>query len=90
MLTPIIFFNLVMQVIGTLQDFTGAFVITNGGPMYATYLFGLKIYDDGFGYMKMGYASAMSWILFIIILICTTVVFKSSSTWVYYEDGGKK
>jgi oligogalacturonide transport system permease protein len=89
-LTPIIFFNLVMQMIGTLQDFTGAFIITNGGPLYATYLFGLKIYDDGFGLMKMGYASAMSWVLFAIILLFTTVIFKSSSLWVYYEDGGDK
>jgi oligogalacturonide transport system permease protein len=63
MLSPIIFFNLVMQTIGTLQDFTGAFVVTNGGPLYATYLFGMKIYDDGFGLLKMGYASAMSWVL---------------------------
>lgn len=90
MLTPIIFFNLVMQMIGALQDFTASFVITNGGPMYATYLFGLKIYDDGFGLMKMGYASAMSWILFVVILVLTTFIFKSSSTWVYYEDGGDK
>jgi len=90
MLTPIIFFNLVMQSIGALQDFTASFVITNGGPMYATYLFGLKIYDDGFGLMKMGYASAMSWVLFIIIIVLTAVIFKTSDSWVYYEDGGGK
>lgn len=90
MLSPILFFNLVMQMIGALQDFTGAFVITNGGPMYATYLFGLKIYDDGFGLMKMGYASAMSWVLFAIILIFTTVIFRTSDSWVHYEDGGGK
>ena len=89
MLSPIIFFNLVMQTIGTLQDFTGAFVVTNGGPLYATYLFGMKIYDDGFGLLKMGYASAMSWVLFVIILVFTVIIFKVSSTWVYYEDGGK-
>lgn len=88
MLTPIIFFNLVMQMIGALQDFTAAFVITNGGPLYATYLFGLKIYDEGFGLMKMGYASALSWVLFIVILIFTVVIFKSSSSWVHYDDGG--
>lgn len=90
MLSPIIFFNLVMQMIGAFQDFTGAFVITNGGPMYSTYLFGLKIYDEGFGLMKMGYASALSWILFIIIMVFTAIIFKSSSSWVHYEDGGDK
>ncbi len=89
LLTPIIFFNLVMQLIGALQDFTGAFVITGGGPLYATYLFGLKIYDDGFGLLKMGYASAMSWLLFVIIMIITFIMFKLSDKWVYYEDGGK-
>jgi oligogalacturonide transport system permease protein len=88
MLSPIIFFNLVMQTINVLQDFTAAFVITNGGPLYSTYLFGLKIYDEGFGKMKVGYASALSWVLFIIILVFTTIIFKSSSTWVHYEDGG--
>lgn len=89
MLSPIIFFNLVMQIIGAFQDFTAAFVITNGGPMYSTYLFGLKIYDEGFGLMKMGYASALSWVLFIVILIFTLIIFKTSSSWVHYEDGGE-
>ncbi len=90
MLTPIIFFNLIMQSINALQEFTGAFVITNGGPMYATYLFGLKIYDDGFQFLKMGYASALSWVLFGIMMILTGVLFKSSDSWVHYEDGGDR
>lgn len=88
MLTPIIFFNLVMQSINAFQEFTAAFVITNGGPMRATYLFGLKIYDEGFQFLKMGYASALSWVLFILMIVFTTILFKSSSTWVYYDDGG--
>jgi oligogalacturonide transport system permease protein len=88
MLTPIIFFNLVMQSINVLQDFTAAFIVTNGGPMKATYMMGLKIYDDAFRFMKMGYASATSWILFIIIVLLTGLLFRSSGSWVHYEDGG--
>jgi len=89
LITPIIFFNLIMQMVNAFQEFTAAMVITNGGPLNSTYLFGLLIYENGFKFFKMGYASAQSWILFIIILIFTLVVFKSSSKWVYYEDGAK-
>lgn len=88
LLTPIIFFNLIMQMVNAFQDFTGAFVITNGGPMKSTYLFAMKLYDEGFLFFKMGYASALSWVLFIIILIFTALTFKSSSSWTHYEDGG--
>ncbi len=89
MITPILFFNIVMQSINALQNFTSAFVITNGGPMKATYLIGLKLYLDGFSNFKMGYASAISWILFAIILLLTALVFRSSKFWVHYDDGGK-
>ncbi|SDD48244.1 oligogalacturonide transport system permease protein [Paenibacillus sp. UNCCL117] len=89
MLTPIILFNLVMQTIGALQEFTAAFVVTNGGPMKSTYLIGLKIYDDAFQSLKMGYASALSWVLFAIILMLTLIIFRSSKSWVHYEDGGR-
>ncbi|UUZ89746.1 sugar ABC transporter permease [Paenibacillus sp. P25] len=89
MLTPIVLFNLVMQTIGALQEFTAAFVVTNGGPMKATYLIGLKIYDDAFQNLKMGYASALSWVLFAMILILTLLIFRSSRAWVHYEDGGE-
>ncbi|WP_235941564.1 carbohydrate ABC transporter permease [Paenibacillus puerhi] len=89
MLTPIILFNLVMQTIGALQEFTAAFVVTNGGPMKSTYLIGLKIYDDAFQSLKMGYASALSWVLFAIILVLTLIIFRSSKSWVHYEDGGR-
>lgn len=88
-LTPLIFFNLVMQMINAFQEFTGAFVITNGGPMKSTYLFAIKLYDEAFKFYKMGYASALSWILFFIIMLFTAFIFKSSSYWVYYEDGGE-
>lgn len=89
LLTPIIFFNLVMQTINALQEFTAAFVVTNGGPLKSTYLFGLKIYDEAFQNMKMGYASALSWFLFAMILLLTLLIFRSSRSWVHYEDGGK-
>ena len=87
-ITPIVFFNLIMQSINALQNFTSAFVITNGGPLKSTYLIGMKLYTEGFSNFKMGYASAISWILFAIILIFTLFIFKSSDAWVYYEDGG--
>lgn len=90
LLTPIIFFNLIMQLVNAFQDFTGAFVVTNGGPMNSTYLFALKLYDEGFKFYKMGYASALSWILFLIILIVTGIIFKTSQYWTHYEDGGAR
>jgi len=88
MLTSSIFFNLVMQMINGFQEFTSAYVITNGGPAKSTYLYGLKLYQEGFNYFKMGYASALSWVLFIIILLLTVILFRTSDKWVYYADGG--
>lgn len=85
-LTPILLFNLVMQTINAFQDFTPAFIITQGGPMKSTYLYGLMLYDQGFKFFKMGYASALSWILFAIILFFTGLSLKSSSSWVHYGD----
>lgn len=88
MLTPIVFFNLIMQIIHALQEFTSAFIITNGGPNHGTYLIGVKIYEDAFQNLKMGYASASSWVLFVAILLITLLVFRSSNAWVFYNDGG--
>lgn len=87
-ITPIILFNIMMQTIQALQNFTSTFVITKGGPAKATYVLGMKLYYDGFSYFKMGYASATSWVLFAIILVVTLILMKSSSAWVFYEDGG--
>ena len=89
MLTPVLFFNLIMQTINALQEFTSAFVITGGGPLKATLVLGIKLYQEAFQFFKMGYAAALSWIMFIIIVVLTSIIFKSSSSWVYYEDGGK-
>lgn len=90
MITPIFFFNLVMQLIGGLQEFTAAFVITNGGPIKSTYVLGMKLYNEAFKYFKMGYASALSWIMFVIVVALTLLIFRSSSAWVYYENGGEE
>ncbi len=88
MITPIIFFNLIMQIIHAIQEFTSAFIITNGGPNHGTYLLGVKIYEDSFKNLKMGLASAESWVMFAAILLITLLVFKSSTAWVFYNDGG--
>lgn len=88
MITPVFFFNLLMQMVNAFQDFTGAFVITGGGPVKSTYLFALKLYDEAFSYYKMGYACALSWILFAMILVFTVVFFRFSEAFTYYEDGG--
>ena len=90
-ISSVVFFNLIMQSIPALQNFTSAFVITGGGPMKRTYIIGMKLYDDAFRFYKVGYACAESWILFLVILALTPLVFKSSGAWVYYADeGGSK
>lgn len=84
MTTPVIFFNLLIGIIGSWQVFTNAFVITAGGPANATLFYVLYLYRQGWEYYRMGYASALAWVLFFIILAFTIFIFKSSG-WVYYE-----
>ena len=86
MITSIAFFNIIMQLITALQNFTSAFVVTNGGPNKATYVLGMKLYTDAFKYFKMGYACATSWILFMVILVMTIILFVTSKKWVYYDN----
>lgn len=86
MMTPVIFFNLIMGIIGSFQSFTYAYVMTEGGPHYASLFYVLYLYRNAFRYYKMGYASALAWILFIVILSLTLLVFRTSSRWVYYES----
>lgn len=88
MISPMILFNMIMQLINAFQEYTAPAIITNGGPMKSTKLFGLLLYETGFSYYKMGYASAQSWILFVIIIAFTCLIFKSSSYWTFYADGG--
>lgn len=85
-ISPIIFFNLINQTIQALQNFTSAQVITEGGPLRSTYVLGLKLYKEGFSYFKMGYASAISWVVFAAIMIFTLAIFASSKLWVHYAD----
>ena len=75
-----------MQMINAFQEFTPAYVITNGGPLKSTYLYGLMLYETGFEFFHMGYASALSWILFAIIIAFTLVIFKFSELHVHYGD----
>jgi multiple sugar transport system permease protein len=87
LMSPIIFFNLIMGIISSFQVFTAGFLITNGGPQNATLFYVLHLYRTAFQSLKMGYAAAMGWILFLIILVLTYVVFKWFGSQVYYEDG---
>lgn len=86
MLTPSIFFNLVNGIIGSLQAFNSAYLVTSGGPMNSTLYYGLNVYNQAFNYSKFGYASAMAWFMLLIIAVLTALVFKSSSGWVYYQS----
>jgi len=89
MLSPVIFFNLIMQMINAFKEFNAPYLITQGGPLNSTYLYGVMLYENAFTYLKMGYASAQSWVLFSIIMGFTALTFKSSPYWTYYEDGGE-
>lgn len=85
MLTPVIFFNLVMGIIGAFQTFTQAFVMTpNGGPEDSTYFYALYLYKRAWVYLDMGYASAMAWMLFLVIVVLTLLVFRTQRRWVHY------
>jgi len=88
LITPIIFFNLVLQIIHAFQSFTQAFVVSggSGGPSDSTMFFTLYLYDRGFGNFDMGYASAMAWFLLVVIAIFTGVNFLVSKYWVFYEN----
>ena len=87
MTTPVIFYNLVMDLIFTFQYFTTVYVATSGtgGPNRASLFYNLYLYMNAFKFNEMGYASAMAWVLFIIVVGLTLLVFRSSSAWVYYE-----
>jgi multiple sugar transport system permease protein len=86
MISPAIFFNLVLGTIEVFQSFTFVYVITNGegGPLDKTLFYGLLLYRNAFKYLEMGYASAMAWLLALFVLAITLIIFKSSGRWVYY------
>jgi multiple sugar transport system permease protein len=86
LISNVTFFNLVLGIIGALQVFTDAFVITRGGPNHATLFLSVYLYQHAFLYLNMGYASALAWVMFLIVLLLTVLVFRSSPLWVYYES----
>lgn len=90
MITPTILFNLITSIISSFQQVTLVMLLTNGGPMKSTYFYGLMTYNNAFKFQKLGYASANAWVMFIIILLLSALVFKSSDTWVFYESTANK
>jgi multiple sugar transport system permease protein len=87
LMSPIIFFNLIIGIIGSFQVFTAGFLITDGGPQNATLFYVLYLYRTGFRYLDMGYAATLAWVLFFIILVLTLLVFRYVGRTVHYDDG---
>lgn len=90
LISPVILFSLITGVIGTFQTFAVSYIMTGGGPANASLFYLLYLYRNAFSWFEMGYASALAWFLFLIILICTVILLRSSDMWVYYEGLGKK
>ena len=84
--TPTIYFNLIVTIIAAFQVFQQPLILTNGGPLNSTYTAAIHMYNNGFLYGKMGYASMMAWSLFVVILVITLVVISTSKYWVFYDD----
>ncbi len=89
MISPAILFVLIMGIIGTFQTFTQAFIMTSGGPANATLFYLFYLYKNAFNWFEMGYASALAWVLFIIVMVMTLLLLRSSARWVYYETAGE-
>ena len=87
MITPTIFFNLVLGILGALQVFTVAFVATQGGPSYGSWFYALHLYKQAFDYQRLGYAAALAWIFLVVVLLLTLLNFAFSRKWVYYRGG---
>jgi multiple sugar transport system permease protein len=92
MLSPVLFFVIIISIIESFQVFTNVYVMTRGGPGTATLVYIMHLYRNAFEYQKMGYASALAWVLFAIIMVLTLIQLKASNRWVYYEgdvEGGR-
>ena len=92
LITPVIFFNMVMQMVQAFQEFNGPYAITEGGPLHPTYVLALYIYDQSFRYFNLGYGAALSWVLFALVAGLSGIAFWSSRYWVFYageKDNGK-
>lgn len=85
MMTPVIFFNLIINMIFAFQVFAQPYIMTEGGPRYATLFYVLYLYQNAFKFFRMGYASALAWVLFLVILVFTALIIRSSALWVFYE-----
>jgi multiple sugar transport system permease protein len=85
MISPVIFFNLIMAIIGVLQVFDTPYMMTQGGPNRASYFFTYYLYDNAFSYLHMGIASAMAWIQLLLVLALTAIAFATSKRWVHYQ-----
>ncbi len=86
LISPVVFFNVLMAIIKGLQIFTQPYVMTGGGPAQSTYVYGLYLYNTAFSYGKFGYASALAWVLFIIMILLTLVILGTSKFWVFYRE----
>ncbi|MFT4173347.1 MAG: sugar ABC transporter permease [Rhodocyclaceae bacterium] len=84
LITPVIFFNIVMQMVQAFQEFNGPYMVTEGGPLHSTYLLSLYIYEQSFKFFNLGYGSALSWVLFAVVGLLSGLAFVSSKYWVFY------
>jgi multiple sugar transport system permease protein len=90
LISPVILFSLITGVIATFQTFAVSYIMTGGGPANASLFYLLYLYRNAFNWFEMGYASALAWFLFLIILVCTLILLRSSELWVHYEGLGRK
>lgn len=90
LISPVILFSLITGVIATFQTFAVSYIMTQGGPANASLFYLLYLYRNAFSWFEMGYASALAWFLFLIILICSLILLRTSDMWVHYESAGKK
>lgn len=86
LISPVIFYNLVTQLVQAFQEFNGPYIITNGGPRNATMLISVIVYNTAFKDYKVGMSSAMAWVMFVIVMVLTVIAFVSQKKWVYYSD----
>ena len=90
LITPVIFFNLIMQMVQAFQEFNGPYAITEGGPLNSTYVLALYIYDQSFRFFNLGYGAALSWVLFALVGLLSGISFWSSKYWVFYSGEKEK
>ena len=90
LISPMVLYNLILGIINAMQVFTSGFVITKGGPAKSTYFYVLYLYEEAFKYHNMGYASALAWVLFLLIFVLTLIVLRVSKQMVYYESDQKR